>query len=406
MKTFNPIEHDVDLKETYDVPFLHHFVIPNRTWGFFPKDDIIHRLGRMVSVSRYDRFDFLNKYSKYNFKKYNTPLPQEDTSLIYEVLCFERAIELTKKYEKIAVLWSGGVDSTTIICSLLMVGHNPKDLIVVCSENSKEEYPEFFYNLPKYGVTVSMYSKYENINEYITTIDCDVILSGFVNDQLYHQTMVHKYPEIAFEGWCDGLEKIYNIEEMSSYLEGDLTLFYQYSLHLGWELENFFDWCVLFNFGTQYESVKNLIQLKCTDEATRNKIDCFYDTQKFQNWAFTNRQLVKEHWVKSELEGNQHYKPECKNIILEFTGDKDYYMNKGKKGSYPIPNENHNPIYSQPVYCCAFDSFGVNQNLISTHYSDNLYLQYKFAKVFMDTYRKDEPLVPNLKLGIYYGYEN
>ena len=60
------------------------------------------------------------------------------------------------------VLWSGGIDSTAIVCSFLKVGINP---YILYSKHSREDNPEF------YADVISALDKYE-FKEYSETLYC------------------------------------------------------------------------------------------------------------------------------------------------------------------------------------------------------------------------------------------
>lgn len=137
----------------------------------------------LVNRQLRDRFDVLNKYSNVRWASGSDPVPTPITTPMVELLD-AHATSVIQQYDgdaskPIVVLWSGGVDSTTIICALLKNG--AKNVKVLCSKDSIEEYPWFFENVvKKLPHTVS-----DKVPTDMRTIPSSAIVTGWCADQLF-----------------------------------------------------------------------------------------------------------------------------------------------------------------------------------------------------------------------------
>lgn len=94
--------------------------------------------GRLVR----DRFNILNQYSTLNWIDTVDPIPEIETRAMSELMD-QRAQELIAK-GSITAQWSGGVDSTSLLLALIKNGIKKDDLVILCDNNTVEEYPKLF----------------------------------------------------------------------------------------------------------------------------------------------------------------------------------------------------------------------------------------------------------------------
>jgi len=299
-----------------------------------------------VSIGLVDRAGAIEM--PFSFKTYPSfkmpSLVGRDFILSYEECCDERAqyiIEKSKLANKpITVLYSGGIDSTLVLISL-MKNMDPSDyrekIRVAMSTDSIVENPQFYYKhiRGKFNILSS-----DNIGSLLD--GKTIVVGGEHNDQLFGSDIIgHLYRETDFSKirnnysrefitpwfvkkgmsehhanyWYDILD--YNIKNKAPC---DVTTNYQ-----------FFWW---YNFCFKWQNVhfriltlidKNMRSL-ITEEFVNDNFLHFYSSESFQLWSMLNSD-------KKMLENWKSYKIESKKVIFDFNKDKDYFDNKVKIGS-------------------------------------------------------------------------
>ena len=169
----------------FDVPLFHLTVqlTPENYNSFTGKPDLLNniRLRFFTGVpSSYPRFD--PKSWPYNLiapPEHNLIVPINNPQFQdFDTLTDLRAIELkcrAEKYEKVYLFYSGGIDSTIMLCSLLKNWNSAElsKLVVVLNQNSIDEYPLMFR---------------EYILDKLSTVSTDDFYSGkyiFDNGSIY-----------------------------------------------------------------------------------------------------------------------------------------------------------------------------------------------------------------------------
>lgn len=255
-------------------------------------------------------------------------------------ICDERAIELMNKVKrdgrKLAVMYSGGVDSTSILCSLLK-NCSKEDLnnhvVVLLSHLSINENPNFYYDhVIKYFNCVSSY----RFPAYLGN-DNYMFISGENADQLFGSQVIGEY--------C----KMYPYSDMKkpvAEIKDRIINWMQTRVKSKKEAEYWFDklkqiadaapipidttykffWWI--NFTTKWQSVyvrilaftQNQDTLKLEDNYTT-----FFSTKEFQLWALNNSDSIMS-------EDPSMSKWVAKQYILDYNKDETYLL-KPKVGS-------------------------------------------------------------------------
>ena len=91
----------------------------------------------------------------------------------FKDICFERAQEIVDLNKPISIMWSGGIDSTGVLTTLMQIAL-PKQITVLFEPRSLIEYPWFFENhikgKLKYKILDQHIWRYErNPNEILVT---------------------------------------------------------------------------------------------------------------------------------------------------------------------------------------------------------------------------------------------
>jgi len=310
----------------------------------------VQRWGNMykligLNISVVDRTEHIKM--PFNFKLYDgfqIPNIDPNFNMSYEDCCNKRAVEiinLSRRLNKpIRVLYSGGIDSTLTLVSLIknLSAKERKDRVIVAmNTDSIVENPNFYYEhiRDKFKIESS-----DNIGAFLTG-DC-IVLGGEFNDQLsgsdvvgkiYRQydysKITHPYSREYIVGWFimqgmteDGANAWFNLID------------YQIKNIAPCEVKTNFDFFWWVNFCFKWQTVF-FRMLARVDENYRKYLSVdflkdhfimFYGTPEFQMWSMTNPD-------KKLFSTWSTYKWEAKRVICEFNKDEDYRDNKVKMGS-------------------------------------------------------------------------
>jgi hypothetical protein len=251
----------------------------------------------------------------------------------FNELCDQTGEALVAKAEEldtqIRVLWSGGIDSTSAIISLMKAADaagRPGLLEVVCSDRSIEEYPWFFAG--------KIQNKYR-----VTKLDGPVpktLDPGYVNvtgehgDQLFGSMLLESHVKsgLAQRPYQDALPQVLEqslgseqeAEQVMGYLAGQFGA-------APLELTSLFDALWWINYSMKWQHVTlRLPAFSSSAHEVHESLEHFFRGDGFQNWTLTNGSL-------REIEDWTRYKEPAKQYILDFTGDGEYFRTKTKEGS-------------------------------------------------------------------------
>lgn len=247
----------------------------------------------------------------------------------WEQCCEHRVSELEKIKGKVYIMWSGGIDSSVAITSILKYGSAALKarVTLVLSTNSFFEFPEMFQLLCKTFPFVNVYTPPESYLE-----PDDILVSGELGDQLFGSdliyTVLQNYGESAiFESYNEfvpklftkiagqkaGLEYFENLEPIVKECPFPIK-----SCH------DFFWW---WNFSQKWQHVKfRILFLRFNDcKKFSGNVGSFFDTVPFQIWSLTHHSQK----IKKDLNS---YKWIAKDFIIQNTQFNEY-RNKPKIGS-------------------------------------------------------------------------
>lgn len=241
----------------------------------------------------------------------------ELNSVSFAEACEDRAKELASLNKKIYVLWSGGLDSTTVFLCLREV--LPKEnLAVLYTKASLEEYPNFFesnildiyesheFDMDTMWIAVEKYSQQ------------GILVTGEIGDQLFGSSWIDKEAptNTNWKSFKNGmLLKIQNFEE-----------FVESCPHKLKNLSEVF-WWMNYSLKYQYVQVRMLLDNKTT--ILNENIYHFFDTKMFNDYAVSTP-LVE----KMPNFDKKNYKYPMRLVIEKLSKDKDYAYNKPKVRSW------------------------------------------------------------------------
>jgi hypothetical protein len=257
----------------------------------------------------------------------------------YEDICNDRAVELMTKAEKenidLYVFYSGGIDSTLVLVSLLKNATETQKgrIVVVMSEDSISENPNFYRDYIESKLRV------ESSYDFPMLLDLPgIFVTGEHNDHIFGSLFTKDFILMYGEKF---IHEPYNREKYLSFLNllVNKNQFNSFYLDIFEEIvkkspvkinTNFeFLWWIWFSLKWQSPFWNTLVCVSSRDiknKINENRYCSFFNTNDFQLWSMNNLdKKIKNDW--------KSYKWICKEIIYNFDKDADYRDNKIKFGS-------------------------------------------------------------------------
>lgn len=260
----------------------------------------------------------------------------------FEQLCAIRAQELLlhakSTNRRIAIMYSGGIDSTLILATILKEFSQKnidKYVMVLMNESSIDENVNFYHShILRHFKDIrpsDTFSHYIGNDKYI-------YITGEGNDQLFGsmvtRKMISRFGEESmlqplrrgniydFIDFCiEKPEHSEKITELLFRLAKSAPIPIETPFHLWWWLNLTCKYQSVFIRSVGYTHRKNQYSLSLFDN-----YQMFFDMPEMQLWAMNHSDnLIETSW--------RSYKHECKRIIYEFNKDADYRDNKVKYGS-------------------------------------------------------------------------
>ncbi len=267
-----------------------------------------------------DQYGYLNRFSKWKLDPHlkNVPAPiYNGTSEEFEEILTEELESLRNK--KFALLYSGGVDSTTILVTLLKMGIN--EFTLVYSAESIEEYPLMFEKINDIKTITKVMFSFENFEQIWNDLMRDnILVSGCYADRLYFSYYRSNRDAFNYANWKDFMKTVAspNIIDMflESFMHYDVNIItpYQFYFWLKFSITNVFFYPAI--------HIKSL--------ANGHNYYSPYLNDKFASWAMSRFDRI----VPFSNNEPEKYKVEMKRIIMDYTKDDDYFNTKSKIRSF------------------------------------------------------------------------
>lgn len=254
-----------------------------------------------------------------------------DTTKTFAQICSERSGEIINSTNgKIKVLWSGGIDSTVALISLIkeLKSIDRIDrLSILLSKESIIEYPNFFNDIinDKLNFELIKTSIFDHIQS------TETIITGENGDQLFGSDKL-KYPVMtgdAFVPYENILEFIISRKLGTDKFTQRIIEFIEPVIKQSTvEIISLYDYLWWLNFSLKWQTVSmRLIHgLERTHNDLETNVFHFFRSKDFQIWSLQN------HSSKIKREWNS-YKYIAKEFIYEFHKDKLYLQQKEKEQS-------------------------------------------------------------------------
>jgi hypothetical protein len=268
------------------------------------------------------------KPDSFNCKLYSKPLVDivslPNHTLSFADCCDQRAIELLYLPENIYVMWSGGIDSTTLLVAILKNWpiQELSRVTVLCDNNSIKENRNFFKTVVenfKILPSTSHVEKYCKLGYVVTGELGDQIFGGELGKcvEAWGESAIHDDWKIIVPKWFDLLSAKYGAESYDNYKN--------IANESPFELKTTRDFLWFLNFTQKWQHVqlRTLVSTTWTDPKKYfTKVISFYDTEYFQVWSLHNHdKKIKNTYLS--------YKYLAKDYVIDYTKDTSF-INKPK----------------------------------------------------------------------------
>jgi hypothetical protein len=251
--------------------------------------------------------------------------------LTWEELMDKEARRTIEIDSDLYVAYSGGIDSTGIVVSLLKncTKEELKKVTILCTPSSVYEFPEFFNVIVKnFKVELATYDleRYAKKGHIISGAGGD----GLFGSATFMERAMTKFDkDFAWKNYKDTGSILFE-----TYFPGNgKMVFDRYqpiAEECAYPIENIIDFACWYEF-TQHFNNAIFMHLYLANSFTdmelyKNKIVYFFRNKDFEIWSVNNRDCLVQNTVDT-------YKWKAKEYIINYTG-LDNYHNKGKFGSY------------------------------------------------------------------------
>ena len=314
-------------------------------------EDIFHqiRFGYYVGLSCCQpRFDL----DRYFYRMRTNPVyqiyPDENPKHVnFDIITDTRALHLkhiADKYDTVYMFWSGGIDSTTVLCSMLKNWDHwsLSKTTIVLNEQSISENPNMYHTLIQNRLqevsTGDFFSgkiKLNNESLYIT---------GDGADTMFGYGHIHefdlKYPDLFKQPWKKNTEKLIEHFSVDGSYSGVFTMNHIIESLEKSSIELFtvydFLWWLDFNWGHDIDLYFLLWQFSTLPERVdprkfmEENAFLFFNSKEYQNWAVSS---IGTNLKISDTSAS--YKISAKKYIYDFNRDQEYFDTKRKVASIP-----------------------------------------------------------------------
>ncbi|SEB48282.1 hypothetical protein SAMN04489761_0973 [Tenacibaculum sp. MAR_2009_124] len=257
-------------------------------------------------------------------------IPVINDTKTFKEICDHRAKQvLNSTTSDLNVLWSGGIDSTLALISILKQCSSEElsRINIILSKESIKEYTTFYKEVIEGKLNHKLITG--TIYEHISP--SDVIITGENGDQLFgsdklKHTVISKD---AFSSYHKILDFIISRKLGSSKYTSDIIKYLEPVINkCPFEIITLYDYLWWMNFALKWQTVsmRLLYGINRNAQDLEHNVYHFFKTPSFQSWSLSNHdKKIKDTW--------KSYKYIAKEIIYDYHNDKEYLVNKEKEPS-------------------------------------------------------------------------
>ena len=288
-------------------------------------------------------------------------------SLDLSEVCEKRACDLLSQFRDsgltgLNVMWSGGIDSTLAILSLLRYWpkEDQKAIGIVLTQESIAEYPKLWYGTLRHRIKKICHGADKPYDQFM---DDALLVTGELGDQCFGSDIINEVitmvglDSLWAEDYRDTMIRKITVQTGDKALAGRfISLFEPIVKEAPVPIRNAIDFLWWYNFSQKWQYVKYRCSIfSSQDRVERNcqRTHHFYDSEDFQRWAI-------EHHEENFPKDWQSYKDPAKKLIVSWTGDQAY-MTKVKLQSLSAMMDYHDPAVGMTDdyrYVDSLDDFG------------------------------------------------
>ena len=246
------------------------------------------------------------------------PKLKENFNKSFKQICEERSIQLLNTGKRLNILWSGGIDSTTVLFSLMNKANDLSQLKVILSPESIMESGNMFDLLIKdkleYKLHINKSKRQKLFDEKFIDVNNELIITGCAADELNTTKRLKTIP-------TDRKYDNFNYEDViSPLLSKEVIDFFNRSIQLYPKKVKYYKDFLRFYHMT-YSMFYGLYSwYPYIDPKFLNIMESFYAIEDFEKWCI----------YSDESSYTEKVKMPQRNLIYELTGDKLYSNNKIK----------------------------------------------------------------------------
>ena len=249
----------------------------------------------------------------------------------FEEICVERATALINTGKTLMVTWSGGIDSTGVLVSLIKAaGSNTDQIKVMFESRAIEENPDFYNNHIKDKLNHEIFTEYFAAKCLPGTNE--LVVNGDNTAQIFGMSKT-SFMDNRYDDWRPYVRsKIADDVEYNFYMEKAEQQF----AHSPFPIETIFDlhWWVPFSMRWTNPQVRMWRVANDYTEEMYERTIPFFGTDDFQIWSMLNHDKKLGNTAAS-------YKLVMKDIIYDYDGNDNYYdtMTSRPSGGARVSND-------------------------------------------------------------------
>ena len=250
------------------------------------------------------------------------PKSKGDFNKSFKQICEERSVQLLNTGKRLNILWSGGIDSTVVLFSLMNKANDLSQIRVILTTDSIIESGNMFDRLIKdkldYILQINKKSREKLFDEKFTDVNNDLIITGCGADELNTTKRLKTIPTDR---------KYFNLnyeDVISPLLDKEVMDFFNKSIRLYPKKVKYYKDFLKF-YHMVYSTYCGLYSWHpYIDPKFLNIMGSFY-------WSFSEQSDFEKWSIWSdEAAYTEKTRIPQRNLIYELTGDKLYSDKKGK----------------------------------------------------------------------------
>lgn len=305
--------------------YLHPLISHKLPYSYpttYPFDQMVNRV---FPEQQLDPYHYTLVVDRYHDIK---ALPQNTKTV--EQMCLERAQQLNMIDDDLYVMYSGGIDSTAVVVSMIET-YSKEELSrvhLLMSHNSIAEFPDLWPILLK-KFNGRIHSSYQPL---VPILNKGQIVTGELGDQIFGSDIILAVAnavgeQYIFEPWQKSIPPTlaglfnWDLRQTAAFIKR-----YDHTLaECPFPIRTAFDWCWWFNYTNKVQHVIHRLFIFDNLGKLFDRVHHFYYTKDWQRWSLDNHDMKI---MKSLVT----YKWPLKKFIISHTG-LDSYAPKRKIGS-------------------------------------------------------------------------